>query len=85
MAASAENYIVVEGTGSTCDTRTAAVGGMSGGTTAPGGWNMAAKSDHTFGNGTATIGEAANATGDNVCVLISGSTQVNLGCGYVQR
>jgi len=71
--------------GTTCATSTATVGGLSGGTTAATGWNMAANMGHTFGSGIAPIGEAANATGDNVCVLISGSGPVNVAGGYVQQ
>jgi hypothetical protein len=85
MSASAENYAVVEGTGSVCATSTATVAGLSGGTTAAGGWNVAANGGRTFGNGGYAIAEAANATADNVCVLLSGSTQVNIGYSYVQQ
>jgi hypothetical protein len=81
----AQNYTVVEGTGTVCATSTAAVGGMSGGTTAATGWNMAANQGRTFGAGGFAVGEAANATGDNVCVLISGSSELNVGFSYVQQ
>ena len=85
QSASAESYAVVEGTGTTCGTSTAAVGGMSGGTTGATGWPVAANGGRTFGNGGYAVGEAANATGDNVCVMLSGSTEVNIGLSYVQQ
>ncbi len=84
LSASAENVAIVEGTGTTCGTSVAKVVGLSGGTTAATGWNLAANGGLTFGNGASSIGEAANATGDNVCFLLSGSTQVNIGGSYVQ-
>jgi hypothetical protein len=85
QSASAESYAVVEGTGTLCATGIAAVGGFSGGTTGATGWSVAANGGRTFGNGGYAVGEAANATGDNVCVLLSGSTQVNIGLSYVQQ
>jgi hypothetical protein len=86
MTAAAQNYAVVEGTGTTCGTGAAAVGGLSGGTTAAGGWNVAANGGRVMGAGGWTIGKAANASGDNICILVSGSSvQLSGGGSYVQQ
>lgn len=75
------NYAIIEGT-STCSAGITAVGGLSGGTTAATGWNVSIGSGRTLGNGEAAIA-ATNTTGDGVCVILSGSTQVNFGYSYV--
>jgi len=78
----AQNYAVVEGTGSTCGTSTAAFPGLSGGTTAAGGWNVAANGGRVIAEGGhAFAQEATNA--DDVCIFISGSTQLSGGFSYV--
>lgn len=82
LSASAENYAVVEGTGSTCGTNTAAVGGLSGGTTAANGWNVSANGGRTMAPGNSSVG-ATFTPGDNVCILLSGSTLVSGGFAYV--
>ncbi len=76
VTATAQNIAVVEGTGTTCGTSTAAFPGTSGGSTAATGWNLAANSGIVLGGGLGPIGiEATNA--DNVCVLQSGSGQIS--------
>lgn len=82
VVASATNIAVVEGTGTVCATGTATFPGLSGGTTAAGGWNFSANGGISFGNGDASLAqEATNA--DNVCVFMSGSGQVSGGFRYV--
>lgn len=79
----ATNYAIVEGTGSVCGTGTAAVPGISGGTTAATGWNTAANGGRVIGNGAAAIGATATLA-DNVCVLVSAANQLNIGYSYVK-
>lgn len=73
LSAAAENIALVEGTGSTCGTSTV---GMAGGATAATGWNFGANGGIAHGTGVGIIAATAVA-GDNVCLLISGSTQVS--------
>lgn len=79
ISAAADNIALVEGTGSVCAT---GIAGMAGGTTAATGWNFAANGGMTLGNGSgAVIAEATNA--DNMCLLVSGATQVSGSIAYV--
>jgi hypothetical protein len=73
IASDADNVALVEGTGTTCGTSTA---GMAGGTTAATGWNLAANSGLTLGNGIGIVARTAT-TADNVCLLVSGSAQLS--------
>jgi hypothetical protein len=61
----ADVFSVVEGTGSTCGTNTAAV---IGGTTGATGISLGAAGTFTMGSGTGAIAKTAVA-GDNVCIL----------------
>jgi hypothetical protein len=82
MGADAENVSLVEGSGATCATGTAAV---IGGTTAAAGPNMAANGGFAPGNGLGTI--AATVTpGNSLCLFQSGSGRVagNLTFAYAQ-
>jgi hypothetical protein len=81
VAAAAANVAVVEGTGSVCATGTAGVSGF-GGATAATGWNFAANGGIALGNGDSSLG-AEVASGDNLCILNSGSGQVSGGISYV--
>lgn len=74
--AAAQNIALVEGTGSTCGTNTA---GMAGGATAATGWNLGVNQVVAFSYPGAWSIVTATA-GDNVCLLLSGSTQVS---GYI--
>jgi hypothetical protein len=74
-----DNVAFVEGTGTTCGTGTA---GIAGGATAATGLNLAQDENVHFGNGIGSV--MATATqGDNVCILVSASTQVSGVMGYV--
>jgi hypothetical protein len=73
ISAAAMNIALIEGTTGTCGTGTA---GMAGGTTAATGWNLAANSGLTEGDGLGTIAQTVTA-GDSVCLLNSGSTQLS--------
>jgi len=79
--ASATNVALVEGTGSVCGTSTAGVTGFGGATTATG-WNFGANGGIALGNGDSSLG-AEGTSGDNLCVLNSGSGQVSGGISYV--
>lgn len=81
VSAGADNIAIVEGTGSTCAT---GIAGMAGGTTAATGWNFAANGGISLGNGDASVLQASNAAADNVCLLVSGVTQVSGSIQYVQ-
>jgi hypothetical protein len=80
VVAAATNVAIVEGTGTTCGTSTAAL--ISGGTTAATGWNLAANGGIAHGNGGASIDRTAS-TGTNVCVLVSAANQTSGTIGYV--
>lgn len=63
-------FSIVEGTGTTCGTNTAA---MAGGTTAAAGFGMSANgSPVQFGSGVGTVMRTITA-GDDVCLIISGT------------
>jgi hypothetical protein len=81
VVAAATNVAVVEGTGSTCGTGTAGVGGF-GGATAATGWNFAANGGIALGNGDSSLGAEVTG-GDNLCIFNSGSGQVSGGISYV--
>ena len=81
VVAAATNVALVEGTGSVCGTGTAGMGGF-GGATAATGWNFAANGGIAFGNGDSSLG-AEGTSGDNLCLLNSGSGQVSGGISYV--
>lgn len=84
VSAAADNVALVEGTGTTCATSTAAMKGLSGGSTAATGWNFAANGGLTFGSGGFALGATSTAA-DNVCVFVSGATQLSGGLSYVQQ
>lgn len=73
VGADAENISVVEGTGTVCATTTAAI---IGGTTAANGWNFAANSGISQGNGAAPVAAGALTSLNNVCVFQSGTGRV---------
>jgi len=81
VVAAATNIALVEGTGSVCATGTSGLGGF-GGATAATGWNFAANGGIVLGSGEAAVG-AEITTGDNLCMLNSGSGQVSGGISYV--
>jgi hypothetical protein len=80
VVAAATNVALVEGTGTTCGTSTAGVGGF-GGATAATGWNFAANGGIALGNGDAAVGAEGTAA-DNLCLFNSGSGQVSGGISY---
>lgn len=78
--AAAQNIALVEGTGAVCATNTV---GMAGGNTAATGWNLGVNQTMGFFNpGTWSVVTAT--TGDNICLLLSGTTQVSGFLQYVQ-
>lgn len=82
VVGAANNVAIVEGTGTVCATGIAKFPGLSGGTTAATGWNLAANGGLTYGSGEAAIaGETTNA--DNVCILVSAAVQTSGGYSYV--
>jgi hypothetical protein len=81
VVAAATNVALVEGTGTTCGTSTAGVGGF-GGATAATGWNFAANGGIALGNGDSSLGAEGTAA-DNLCLYNSGSGQVSGGISYV--
>jgi hypothetical protein len=83
VSATAQNIALVEGTGSTCGTGTAGVGGF-GGATAATGYNFAANGGIAYGNGSSSIGAEVTA-GDSLCLLQSGTGQVSGGMSYAVR
>ena len=82
VTATAQNIALVEGTVTTCGTGTA---GMAGGATAATGWNFAANGGLTKGAGVGSVYIASNATGDNVCLLLSSTGQTSGSIQYVQK
>jgi hypothetical protein len=82
VTATAQNIALVEGTGTVCATGIAA---MAGGTTAATGWNFAANAGLAKGNGDGSVYIASGASGDNVCLLLSGSGQTSGSMEYVQQ
>jgi hypothetical protein len=81
VSATAQNLNWVEGTGTTCGTSTA---GVTGGTTAATGPNLAANEGWTLGNGAAFV--AASATNaDDLCLQQSGTGQVSGVITYAQQ
>ena len=81
VVADAENISLVEGTGNTCGTNTAAV---IGGTTAAAGANLGAGAVLPIGDGSATIASGRHSAYD-VCLLQSGSGRIGGTITYVQR
>jgi hypothetical protein len=79
ITATAQNVALVEGTGTTCATN---ILGMAGGTTAATGWNLAANGGLVKGIGGYWVYKTA-ASGDNVCLLLSGSGQTSGGFRYI--
>lgn len=81
VSATAQNIGIWSGTTTTtaCDT---GKGKMFGGSTAATGWNLAANSGLTFGNGAAAIA-VSGATNDKVCITSSGSGQISGNFTYV--
>lgn len=79
VAASATNVAVVAGTGSVCAT---SIAGVFGGSTAATGYNFAANGGIAFGNGGASIGRS-DATGENLCILVSAANQISGSLTYV--
>lgn len=73
VGADAENLSLVEGTGSTCGTNTAAI---IGGTTAAAGLNFAANSGFSHGSGVASIAAGVSNNTDT-CLFQSGSGRVS--------
>lgn len=82
VTATAQNINLVSGTGTVCATGTTAMLGLSGGTTAATGWNLAANGGLTLGSGGFSLGQTQN-NADNLCMLVSGSGQVTGGLSYV--
>jgi hypothetical protein len=81
VTATAQNIALVEGTGSTCGTSTA---GMAGGATAATGWNLAINA--IYNSGSDNIWDyVTQTTGDNVCLLLSGTGQTSGVIQYVQQ
>jgi len=80
VTATAQNIAFVEGTGTTCATSTAA---LAGGTTAATGQNWAANGGFAMGTGQSWIMKTAT-SGDNICVLLSGTGQTSGNVTYVQ-
>jgi len=81
VTATAQNIALVEGTGTTCGT---SIAGMAGGTTAATGWNFAANGGLVKGTGGHWVYKTAT-TGDNVCLLLSGTGQTSGEVRYVQQ
>ena len=79
VVAAATNVAVVAGTGSVCAT---SIGGIFGGTTAATGYNFAANGGISFGAGSGSIGRS-DATGENVCILVSAANQTSGSITYV--
>jgi hypothetical protein len=81
ISATAQNVNIVEGTGTVCAT---SIAGITGGTTAATGPNLAANSGWTLGNGGATVASGAT-NANNICLLQSGSGQLSGVVTWVQR
>lgn len=84
VVGAAQNVAIVEGTGTTCATSTVTYPGLSGGTTAAGGWNFAANGGIAYGNGSAAVGQATTAA-DDVCAFVANAVQTNVSGTYVQQ
>lgn len=69
----ADNVALVEGSGSVCVVGTA---GLFGGATAGTGWNFAAATSLTIGNGHDMISQAG-VNGDNLCLIVSTGAQIS--------
>jgi hypothetical protein len=82
VVAAASNVALIAGTQTTnqCDTSTA---GLSGGTTAATGWNLAANGGLAYGNGMGVIMATAS-TGLDVCIVQSASTQLSGAIAWTQ-
>lgn len=81
VAAAATNVALVEGTGTTCGTSTAGMGGI-GGATAATGWNLAANGGIVLGSGGFSVGAEVTAA-DNLCLFVSAANQISGGLSYV--
>lgn len=79
VTALANNVAFLSGTGATCGVGTA---GMSGGTTAASGYNLAANGGIAHGGGVGTVLKTV-ATGDSVCIITSATTQLSGQLSYV--
>lgn len=84
VTATAQNINLVSGTGTVCATSTAAILGVSGGTTAATGWNLAANGGLTLGSGGFAVG-STNVNADNLCMLTSSTGQITGGISYVTQ
>ena len=82
VTATAQNINLVSGTGTVCATGTTAMLGLSGGTTAATGWNLAANGGLTLGSGGFSLGQTQN-NADNLCMLTSSTGQITGGVSYV--
>ncbi len=80
LSAAANNVAIIEGTSSGCSGSPL---GLFGGATAATGWNFAANGGIAFGNGVGIVGKST-VTGNNVCILPSGSGQVSGSIVYAQ-
>jgi len=82
VVAAASNVALIAGTQATnqCDTSTA---GLSGGTTAATGWNLAANGGLAYGSGMGVIMATAS-TGLDVCIVQSASTQLSGAMSWTQ-
>jgi hypothetical protein len=78
VTAAANNVAWLSGTGATCGTGTA---GMSGGTTAASGYNLAANGGIATGSGLGTVLKTV-AAGDSVCLITSATTQLSGTASY---
>jgi hypothetical protein len=81
ITATAQNIALVEGTGTTCATGTA---GLAGGTTAASGWNLAANGGFVKGVGGFWVFKTGT-TGDDICLLLSGTGQTSGSVQWVQQ
>jgi len=81
VSASADNVALVEGTGTTCATSTA---GVAGGATAATGWNLGANGGLVVGDGSA-VAIGGQGTNVDVCLFVSGATQVSGQVAWVQQ
>ncbi len=80
LSAAANNVAIIEGTSSGCSGSPL---GLFGGATAATGWNFAANNGVVFGNGVGMVGRTT-VSGNNVCILPSGSGQVSGSIAYAQ-
>ncbi len=79
LSATAQNIVLVSGTGSVCASSPHA---MIGGTTAATGWNFAANSGVVLGDGSATVAKSTT-DADNICILMSSTGQLSGVLSYV--